>query len=93
MCEVAVLVVSFQLNSISLAASGQYLAVQPHSSPLHLQCFKPDHTKANTCIHHGASIKPIVLMRETAKILTCFIIIFIFDKLFRPKKNSLDSGY
>ena len=56
-------------------------------------CFKPDHTKANTCIWHTASIKPIVLTRETAEISTCFMIVFILDKLFRPKRNSLESGY
>ena len=93
MQEVVVPVASFHFTSISLRAPGQYLTVQPGSSSLHLQCFKPDHTKGNTCICHGASIKLIVLMRETAEISTCFIMVFNLDKLFRPEGNSLDSGY
>ena len=82
-----------QFISTSLAAPGWYFTVQFSSSLCCLQCFKPDHTKANTCIHHSASMKAIALMRETAKISTCLKIVSFRERLFRVKRNSLESGY
>ena len=92
-CDVVAPVDPLKCSSTSLGAPGWYQAAGPDSSLPLLQCFKPDHTKANTCICHSANTKVTTPIREAAEMSTCFTVDLNKEKLFRLERNSLDSGY